>query len=50
MRSLLPGARLGYRFSVDNRPNPSLDDILAADNWARQVVLAAGKLIKSAIA
>ncbi len=33
------------RFSVDNRPNPSLDDIIAADNWARQEVLAANKLL-----
>lgn len=38
------------RFSVDNRPNPSLDDIIAADNWARQEVLAASKLVKGAIA
>lgn len=29
------------RHVVDNRQNPSLDDILAADNWARQEVLAA---------
>jgi 1-deoxy-D-xylulose-5-phosphate reductoisomerase len=27
--------------SSDNRPNPSLDDIVAADEWARQEVLAA---------
>ncbi len=38
------------RFSVDNRPNPSLDDIIAADTWARQEVIAASKLLKGAIA
>ena len=30
-------------FSVDNHANPSLDDIIAADNWARQEVLAASQ-------
>jgi len=29
----------------DNRPTPSLDDIVAADQWARQEVLTASKLI-----
>lgn len=29
------------RHQIDNCPNPSLDDILAADKWARQEVLAA---------
>ncbi|MBD1907247.1 1-deoxy-D-xylulose-5-phosphate reductoisomerase [Funiculus sociatus GB2-A5] len=29
------------RHQSDNRPNPSLDDIVAADEWARQEVLAA---------
>lgn len=33
------------RHSNDNCSNPSLDDIIAADNWARQEVLAASKLI-----
>ncbi|AFZ52883.1 1-deoxy-D-xylulose-5-phosphate reductoisomerase [Cyanobacterium aponinum] len=27
------------RFSSDNRPNPSLEDILHADSWARKAVL-----------
>jgi len=33
------------RHQADNRPNPSLDDIVAADRWARQEVLAANNLI-----
>jgi 1-deoxy-D-xylulose-5-phosphate reductoisomerase len=33
------------RHQADNCPNPSLDDILAADQWARQEVLAASKLM-----
>lgn len=33
------------RHQTDNCQNPSLDDILAADQWARQEVLAAHKLI-----
>jgi len=33
------------RHSADNCSNPSLDDIVASDNWARQEVLAASKLI-----
>jgi 1-deoxy-D-xylulose-5-phosphate reductoisomerase len=33
------------RHQSDNCPNPSLDDIIAADKWARQEVLAASKLI-----
>ena len=33
------------RFTSQNTPNPSLDDILAADQWARQAVLEA-QLIK----
>ena len=37
-------------FDVDNRPHPSLDDIIAADTWARQEVLAVSKSIKGAIA
>ncbi len=32
------------RHQNDNRPNPSLDDIVAADRWARQEVRAASKL------
>ena len=38
------------RHQADNCPNPSLDDILAADNWARQEVVAAvntGKFVTS---
>ncbi|MBO3462156.1 1-deoxy-D-xylulose-5-phosphate reductoisomerase [Aetokthonos hydrillicola Thurmond2011] len=33
--------RVCDRHQNDNRPNPSLDDILAADQWARQEVLQA---------
>jgi 1-deoxy-D-xylulose-5-phosphate reductoisomerase len=33
------------RHQNDNRLNPALDDILQADQWARQEVLAASKLI-----
>jgi tetratricopeptide (TPR) repeat protein len=33
------------RHSSDNCPNPSLDDIIAADQWARQEVLVASKLL-----
>ncbi|MBD1928545.1 1-deoxy-D-xylulose-5-phosphate reductoisomerase [Trichocoleus sp. FACHB-90] len=33
------------RHQSDNRPNPSLDDIVAADEWARQEVLAAREKI-----
>ncbi|MFQ4143233.1 1-deoxy-D-xylulose-5-phosphate reductoisomerase [Chlorogloeopsis sp. ULAP02] len=35
------------RFSSDNRSNPSLDDILSADRWARQEVLLASENIGS---
>ncbi len=38
------------RHQADNCPNPSLDDILAADSWARQEVVAAvdtGKFVTS---
>ncbi|RUR85206.1 1-deoxy-D-xylulose 5-phosphate reductoisomerase [Chlorogloeopsis fritschii PCC 6912] len=35
------------RFSSDNCSNPSLDDILAADRWARQEVLLASEKIDS---
>jgi 1-deoxy-D-xylulose-5-phosphate reductoisomerase len=31
------------QFTAQNRDNPSLDDILAADQWARQAVLAASQ-------
>jgi 1-deoxy-D-xylulose-5-phosphate reductoisomerase len=31
------------RFSSNNRSNPTLDDILLADQWARQEVLTATK-------
>lgn len=31
------------KHQADNQPNPSLDDILAADKWARQEVLAASE-------
>ncbi len=37
------------RFSVDNRPNPSLDDIISADKWARQEVLTASQSLKQSI-
>lgn len=33
------------RHRTDHQQNPSLDDILAADRWARQEVLAASKLV-----
>lgn len=33
------------RYQADNCPNPSLDDIVAADQWARKEVLAASQLI-----
>ena len=33
------------RHQVDNCPNPSLEDIVAADRWARQEVLAASELL-----
>ncbi|MBE9228422.1 1-deoxy-D-xylulose-5-phosphate reductoisomerase [Phormidium sp. LEGE 05292] len=33
------------RHRTDHQQNPSLDDILAADQWARQEVLAASKLV-----
>ncbi|MFB2772840.1 1-deoxy-D-xylulose-5-phosphate reductoisomerase [Pelatocladus sp. BLCC-F211] len=35
------------RFSSENRSNPTLDDILAADQWARQEVLTATKNLES---
>lgn len=38
------------RHSADNCPNPSLDDIIAADTWARQEVLFASKLLGSSVA
>jgi 1-deoxy-D-xylulose-5-phosphate reductoisomerase len=34
------------RHSSDNCPNPSLDEIVAADRWARQEVLEASKLLE----
>ncbi len=34
------------RHSSDNCPNPSLDEIVAADRWARQEVLQASKLLE----
>ncbi|HIK26841.1 MAG: 1-deoxy-D-xylulose-5-phosphate reductoisomerase [Oscillatoriaceae bacterium SKW80] len=37
------------RHVVDNRQNPSLDDILAADSWARQEVLAASKTLTRSV-
>ncbi len=33
------------RHQADNCPNPSLDDIVAADKWARQEVVAASSLL-----
>ena len=33
------------RHTSDNCPHPSLDDIIAADQWARQEVLSASKLL-----
>jgi len=38
------------RHQNDHQQNPSLDDILAADQWARQEVLAASEKIAGAIA
>ncbi|OKH35978.1 1-deoxy-D-xylulose-5-phosphate reductoisomerase [[Phormidium ambiguum] IAM M-71] len=38
------------RHRTDHQQNPSLDDILAADQWARQEVLAASEKIGGAIA
>ncbi|MDZ8108480.1 MAG: 1-deoxy-D-xylulose-5-phosphate reductoisomerase [Nostoc sp. DedQUE12a] len=35
------------RHQNDNRPNPSLDDILAADKWARQEVLTASETLET---
>jgi 1-deoxy-D-xylulose-5-phosphate reductoisomerase len=35
------------RFSSDNRSNPTLDDILAADQWARQEVVTATENLES---
>ncbi|MER3588896.1 MAG: 1-deoxy-D-xylulose-5-phosphate reductoisomerase, partial [Mastigocladus sp. ERB_26_1] len=35
------------RFSSNNRSNPTLDDILLADQWARQEVLTATKNLES---
>jgi 1-deoxy-D-xylulose-5-phosphate reductoisomerase len=34
------------RHQTDNCPNPSLDDILAADQWARQEVLRASEILE----
>ncbi|MEL6164497.1 MAG: 1-deoxy-D-xylulose-5-phosphate reductoisomerase, partial [Cyanobacteria bacterium J06628_3] len=34
--------------SKDNRSNPNLDDILAADKWARQEVIAAANNLQNA--
>ncbi|HEY9851959.1 MAG TPA: 1-deoxy-D-xylulose-5-phosphate reductoisomerase [Leptolyngbyaceae cyanobacterium] len=34
------------KHQVDNRSNPSLDDILTADKWARQQVLEASKMVE----
>jgi 1-deoxy-D-xylulose-5-phosphate reductoisomerase len=38
------------RFTTQNRPAPSLDDIVAADQWARQEVVQASQRLESAIA
>jgi 1-deoxy-D-xylulose-5-phosphate reductoisomerase len=35
------------RHANDNHPNPSLDDILAADQWARQEVLKASQKLQT---
>jgi 1-deoxy-D-xylulose-5-phosphate reductoisomerase len=35
------------RYHPQNRPSPTLDDILAADQWARQAVLAATQAVPS---
>lgn len=37
------------RHQADNCSNPCLDDILAADQWARQEVLGASKLLRDSI-
>ncbi|NEP34504.1 1-deoxy-D-xylulose-5-phosphate reductoisomerase [Moorena sp. SIO3B2] len=37
------------RHQADNCSNPSLDDILAADQWARQETIAASKLLRDSI-
>jgi len=37
--------RVCDRHQTENRPNPSLDDIVAADHWARQEVLAVSHAI-----
>ena len=37
------------KHQADNRSNPSLDDILAADKWARQEVLAASKMVEARV-
>ncbi len=36
--------RVCDRHQADNRPTPSLDDIVAADKWARQEVVVASLL------
>jgi 1-deoxy-D-xylulose-5-phosphate reductoisomerase len=41
--------RVCDRHQADNCPNPSLDDIVAADKWARQEVVAASSLLVSGI-
>ena len=38
------------RFTTQNRPAPSLDDIVTADRWARQEVLQASQRLERAIA
>ncbi|MBD2182899.1 1-deoxy-D-xylulose-5-phosphate reductoisomerase [Planktothrix sp. FACHB-1355] len=37
------------RHQSDNQRNPSLDDILAADKWARQEVLSASKMLEKPV-
>jgi 1-deoxy-D-xylulose-5-phosphate reductoisomerase len=38
--------KMGFFVSSDNCPNPSLDEIIAADQWARQEVLSASKALE----
>lgn len=35
------------RYTNQNRSNPTLEEILAADTWARQTVVAAGQLVEA---
>jgi len=41
--------RVCDRHQADNCPNPSLEDIVASDKWARQEVVAASKLLSQGV-